>query len=98
CLSTRSGLVDMPQISEEHVIYRTQIRVEALTLTEVLIRQEYMPAYVQFKHPLLISHPKIYPYVLSSNSATLGACYFFILFTFVLLDADLAIEALEVFR
>lgn len=100
-LSTRSDLAAMPDLDEEHVIYRTQIRIEAgvaVYLPLIAQTDEYMPAYVDFKHPLLISHPKIYSYIVSSNSSSAASCFFFLLFTYVLLDADLAIEALEAFR
>lgn len=101
CLSTRSDLSGMPYMSDEHVIYMTSIVIRAgvaVYLPLTLDRQGFMPPYVEFKHPLLISHPKIFPYILSSNVASPASMYGFILFTYVLLDADLAIEALESFR
>lgn len=101
CLSTRSGLTVMPNFDAEHVIYIHQVGLEAgvgTYLPLVLDRESYMPAYVEFKHPLLLSHPKIYAYIQSTNSSATATCRAYILFTYVLLDADLAIEALESFR
>lgn len=100
-LSTRSGLTDMPTLDEEHVIYMNCREIKAgvgTYLPLIFDGNAYMPAYYEFKYPLLISHNKIYPYIKSSNSSVAGACWGFILFTYVLLDADLAIEALEAFR
>lgn len=101
CLSTRSGLAAAPSIDEEHVIYMCQVGIRAgvaVYLPLILRTDFFMPPYVEFKHPLLISHPKIYPYVISSNSSSPTTVRGFLLFTYVLLDADLAIEALESFR
>lgn len=101
CLSTRSGLSAFPNIDDEHVIYITQMIVKAgiATYLPLITRNDqYMPPYVEFKHPLLLSHAKIYPYVLSSNSSTKANVRGYLLFTYVLLGADLAIEALESFR
>lgn len=101
CLSTRSGLTAMPNLDEEHVIFINQTIKKAGVATYlpfILDRDNYLPRYVEFKYPILISHPKIYPYLVSSNAAATSTCYGFMLFTYVLLDADLAIEALEAFR
>lgn len=100
-LSTRSGLAASPAINEEHVVYQCQTTVEGGVGTYVpllYINDNIMPPYVEYKHPLLISHAKLYPYVISSNSAAAATVKGYILFTYVLLDADLAIEALESFR
>lgn len=100
-LSTRSGLAAFPNLDDEHVIHINQTLVKAgvaVYLPLVIEHGQYMPNYVEFKHPLLISHPKLYPYLLSSNSSAKARVRGFILFTYVLLDADLAIEALEAYR
>lgn len=100
-LSTRSDLSSMPNMDEEHVVFMTMVAVTAgvaVYLPLVLDRLAYMPPYVEFKYPLLISHAKLYPYLLSTNSINAASMYGFLLFTYVLLDADLAIEALESFR
>lgn len=100
-LSTRSGLTAFPSMDDESVIFATSIELRAgvATYLPLVYRNDrYMPNYVEFKHPLLISHPKIYPYIISSNSSAAATCKGFILFTYTLLDADLAIEALEAFR
>lgn len=101
CLSTRSGLTTMPEQDEEHVIYKNKYEVRAGVATYLpmqILQDVEMPHHVEFKHPLLISHPKIYPYLLTTNSGTAGRVRFIIAFTYVLLDRDLAIEALESFR
>jgi hypothetical protein len=100
-ISTRSDLVAMPAMSDEHVIYRTQNSLYSGAGTYLPLihnKDGYMPPYVEFKYPLLVSHTKLYPYLLSSNSSAPAGCYVYLLFTYVLLDADLAIEALEAFR
>ena len=101
CLSTRSDLAAMPTMDAEHVIYMTNVAVKAgvaVYLPLTLDRGGYMPSYVEFKYALLISHAKLYPYLISTNAGASASMYGFILFTYVLLDADLAIEALESFR
>ncbi len=101
CLSTRSGLAAFPNMDDEHVLYVTQIAVRAgvaVYLPLAVNYDEKMPKYVDFKKPLLISHAKIYPYIHSTNSSAAAKAYFFLLHTYVLLDADMAIEALETFR
>lgn len=101
CLSTRSGLTTMPNLNAEHLIYRNQKRLKAgvgTYLPLIFTPDEYMPQYTDFKNPLLISHAKLYPYIISSNSSSKATGFGFLLFTYVLLDADLAIEALETFR
>jgi len=100
-LSTRSDLAALPHMDAEHVIFLTMATLKAgvaVYLPIVLDRQGYMPPYVEFKYPLLISHAKLYPYILSTNASSPASMYGFLLFTYVLLDADLAIEALESFR
>lgn len=100
-LSTRSGLAAMPNIDEEHVIYKNAIMIKAgvgTYLPLIWTRDLDMPAYVEFKYPVLISHARIYPYIKSTNSSQTASWDGFLLFTYVLLDADLAIEALESFR
>lgn len=101
CLSTRSGLTAMPSLDAEHVIYLNQTQIEAgvgTYLPLMYINDSIMPPYVEYKHPLLISHAKLYLYVLSSNSSAKATARIVITHTFVLIDADLAIEALEAFR
>lgn len=100
-LSTRSDLTSMPGLQEEHVLFKTEYMIKAgvgTYLPLISIRDRIMPPYVEYKLPLLISHAKLYPYVQSSNSAATASVYGYILMNYVLLDADLAIEALEVFR
>lgn len=100
-LSTRSGLTATPTMDEAHVIYQCQIALKGgvgTYLPLVYRNDQYMPPYVEFKYPLLISHERLYPYVISSNSSGTADIYGYLLFTYVLLDADLAIEALEAFR
>jgi len=101
CLSTRADLTGMPTMDAEHVIYMTNVVIKAgvaVYLPLILDRFGYMPPYVEFRYPLLISHAKLYPYLISTNVAAAASMYGFLLFTYVLLDADLAIEALETFR
>jgi hypothetical protein len=100
-LSTRADLTAMPDLDDEHVIAITALNLHAGVATYLPLisrTNRYMPPYIEFKHPLLISHPKIYAYIKSSNSSAAASAKGFILFTYVLLDADLAIEALEAFR
>jgi len=100
-LSTRDDLSGMPELNDEHVIFKnkTEVRAGATTYLPLVVDKDVdMPHYIEFKHPLLISHPKIYPYILSTNSTVQGIGRIFIMFTYVLLDADLAIEALESYR
>lgn len=100
-LSTRSALAATPNMDDEHVLYMQGVAVKAgaATYLPLIMRtDQYMPSYVEFDPPLLISHTKLYPYIVSSNSSVAAAMFGFILFTYVLLDADLAIEALEAFR
>lgn len=100
-LATRSGLTTMPNIDEEHCVYKNGLYNRAGVGTYLPMnvnRHRFMPSYVQFKHPLLISHPKIYPYILSTNSAAAATGRGYLLFTYVLLDQGMAIEALEAFR
>lgn len=100
-LSTRSGLTATPNFDDEHVIYQTGVAIKGgvgTYLPLIMRTDQYMAPHTEFKYPLLISHAKLYPYIISSNSTSLAEMFGFILFTYVLLDADLAIEALEAFR
>lgn len=99
-ISTRDDLTAMPTMDDEHVVYLHQQYVRGGVATYVpLIQSEnrYMPPFIEFKHPLLISHTKLYPYIQSTNAAA-QTVNGFILFTYVLLSDALAIEALEAYR
>jgi len=101
CLSTRSGLAAMPSMDEEHVIYKNANAIRAGVATYLPLVQDrdfYMPRFLEWVHPVLISHAKLYPYVISTNSSAAANVEFVMAYTYVLLDADLAIEALEAYR
>lgn len=101
CISTRGDLTTMPDVDADHVVYRNQKlkRGGVATYLPIIFDPDgVMPAYVEFKFPLLISHPKLYAYVQTSNAAAAGSVRGYIIFTYVLLSDALAIEALEAFR
>jgi hypothetical protein len=100
-LSTRSDLTAMPGINEDHVVYKNQVSIDAGVGTYLPLledRDSPMPRYMEFKSPLLVAHDKLYPYILSTNSSAAASVAFWILFTYVLMDDAIAIEALEAFR
>lgn len=100
-LSTRSGESAIPNLEDESTIYLNamQVRSGAAAGDPLLYdRDVYMPHYWEFAKPLLVSHEKIYPYILTSNAAAAGEAVCVLGFTYVLIDADMAIEALEAFR
>jgi hypothetical protein len=100
-ISTRTGLAAVPHIDEHHVMYQTGnvLRAGAATyLPLVMVTNQYMPSWVEFTHPLLVSQSKLFPYIKSSNSGSVAACYYMIGYTYVLVTPDIAIEALEAFR
>lgn len=100
-LSTKEGLTSMPNVNEDHVIYRNRLEIAAGVATYLPLlafEDRFMPHYINFDKPLLISHAKIYPYIVSTNSSAASWVRGWLLYTFVLLDQGLALEALEAFR
>lgn len=99
-ISTQSGLSSMPDVDDEQTLFKRSVVVHggvATYLPEVLYEED-MPAYARFDPPLLLSHPKIYPYVLSTNSSTAASFKGHVFYNLVDISGDLAVEALEVFR
>ena len=99
-LSTESGLSTIPNLSDVHCIYFHKITIRGTTATYVPVLAEvtgYPPAY-QFASPLLIAHPKIYAYVLSTNASATQTVRYRIGFTYVQLSGAEVMEALEVWR
>jgi hypothetical protein len=100
-LSTRSGLAAIPDLSDEHCIYRTVMTVRAGVATylpQIIINREMSP-FTTFAPPLLVSHKTIYPYVQGSDAGGTAA-YFngYIFYNYVDIEGALAVEALEAFR
>lgn len=97
-LSTESGLAAMPNISDVHCIYLHESALRsgvATYLPLVMDVNGYPPAY-QWASPLLIPHPKIYAYVLSSNASQVQRVYYRVGFTYVRLTGPEVMEALEI--
>lgn len=99
-ISTRSGLASMPDVTDESTLYKRSVVIHGGVATYIpeVLYEEDMPAYATFPIPLLISHPKLYPYVLSTNSSNPQSFKGHIFYNLVDISGDLAVEALEVFR
>lgn len=93
-LSTESGLSTMANISDIHCIYYHQFACKAGVATYLPITQNVAgyPASWQWVDPLLIPHPKIYAYVLSSNASQVQTFHFRIGYTYVRLTGPEVME------
>ena len=100
CLSTESGLTSSPNLDDVHCIYKIRKGLHAGVAT-YLPQTSYIngyPEHWQFIHPLLVPHPKIYAYIISSNSSAAAQVWYRIGFTYVRLTGPEVMEALEVWR
>lgn len=99
-ISTRSGLAAMPDVVDEHCIYKRSIVLHGgvATYLPLILYEEDMRPNENFVPPLLISHSKLYPYVLSTNSSAAATFKGNIFFNYIEISGDLAVEALETFR
>ena len=100
-ISTRSGLTTSPSISDEHIVYAACYSIRAgvgVYLPLIADKNKYYPSFHEYKYPILISHKKLYPYIISTNSSAAANVKFCLSYTYVLVDGELAIEALEAFR
>lgn len=99
-ISTRSALSTIPEMDEEHVIYKRGIRRRAGVATYLPEQtyERFMPPVTNFPLPLLVSHTKLYPYVISTNAAAFGDFRGYLFYNYVDVSGELAVEALEAFR
>lgn len=100
-ISTRSGLTSIPALGDEHCVYTTSKLIRggvATYLPLVFDAEDLMPRNMRYVPPILLSHSRLYPYVLSTNSSATHTFQGQIWFNYVDITGELAIEALEVFR
>lgn len=99
-ISTNGSLAAMPSIDASSVLYKTTLGLQAGVGTYLPLVHMFpeMPPFTQFSLPILIAHPTLYACVLSTNSANAASFKGFLFHTYVDVDGQLAIEALEVFR
>ncbi len=99
-ISTISGLTSIPNIDDVDCIYLRYSALHAGVATylpQILIEGAY-PAVWEWKNPLLIPHPKIYGYIISTNASVLARVRYSIGFTYVSLTGPEVMEALEIWR
>ncbi len=98
-LSVSSGLTAIPGVDDIHCIYKRNFTVHAgvaVYLPQIAKEMAYPPVH-DFMYPLLIPHPKIYDYILSTSGSAEN-CRWALGFTYVALSGPQVMEALEVWR
>lgn len=99
-ISVLSGKSAIPNISEVDCIYKRAWKVHAGVGTYLpqLSKENAYPPVHTFSYPLLIPHPKIYDYILSTYGSGTATCRWSLGYTYVALSGPQVMEALEVWR
>lgn len=99
-ISVNEDLAAMPNLHDKGTVYKTFKAHKAGVGTYLPLLQVGgdMPEFTQFDIPVLIAHPSLNAYILSTNSSAAATMKGFFFHNYVDVDGPLAIEALEVFR